>query len=100
MLTYPFRILTLIRQLYHQRFSALVVGSALTEVLDRCRAKRKQARMDDYMFKVHLDECRTVDEATSYVEIFNYTVSGVYHHLLANLKVQWLTSWFLERVEP
>lgn len=29
------------------------------------------------MFRLHLDECRTVHEATSYVEMFNYTVSMV-----------------------
>lgn len=31
--------------------------------------------MDEYMFKFFLDECRVVDERTSYVEIFNYSVS-------------------------
>lgn len=30
--------------------------------------------MDDYMFHSHVNECRVVHEATSYVEIFNYTV--------------------------
>lgn len=30
--------------------------------------------MDDYMFRQYVDECRVVDEATSYVEIFNYSV--------------------------
>ncbi|KAF4506699.1 hypothetical protein G6O67_006754 [Ophiocordyceps sinensis] len=29
--------------------------------------------MDDYMFRHYVDECRVVDEATSYVEIFNYS---------------------------
>ncbi|PTB81159.1 hypothetical protein M440DRAFT_63201 [Trichoderma longibrachiatum ATCC 18648] len=29
--------------------------------------------MDEYMFKFFLDECRVVDERTSYVEIFNYS---------------------------
>lgn len=26
------------------------------------------------MFRFYIDECRVVDEATSYVEIFNYSV--------------------------
>ncbi|KAK1240676.1 hypothetical protein MKX07_006109 [Trichoderma sp. CBMAI-0711] len=29
--------------------------------------------MDEYMFKFFLDECRVVEERTSYVEIFNYS---------------------------
>ncbi|KAM4060193.1 corA-like Mg2+ transporter protein [Hirsutella rhossiliensis] len=29
--------------------------------------------MDDYMFRHYVDECRVVEEATSYVEIFNYS---------------------------
>ncbi|OAQ70216.1 Magnesium transport protein CorA, transmembrane region [Pochonia chlamydosporia 170] len=29
--------------------------------------------MDDYMFRFYVDECRAVEEATSYVEIFNYS---------------------------
>ncbi|CAM1505370.1 Fc.00g110070.m01.CDS01 [Cosmosporella sp. VM-42] len=29
--------------------------------------------MDDYMFRYYVNECRTVQEATSYVEIFNYS---------------------------
>ncbi|KAL7928001.1 hypothetical protein ACQKWADRAFT_278458 [Trichoderma austrokoningii] len=29
--------------------------------------------MDDYMFKYFVDECRVVDEKTSYIEIFNYS---------------------------
>ncbi|KAH6610705.1 magnesium transport [Trichoderma cornu-damae] len=29
--------------------------------------------MDDYMFKYYVEECRVVDEKTSYVEIFNYS---------------------------
>lgn len=32
--------------------------------------------MDDYMFKFFVDECRVVEEKTSYVEIFNYSVSA------------------------
>lgn len=31
--------------------------------------------MDEYMFRFFVDECRVVDERTSYVEIFNYSVS-------------------------
>lgn len=31
--------------------------------------------MDDYMFRFYVDECRTVEEATSYLEILNYSVS-------------------------
>ncbi|EQL02534.1 hypothetical protein OCS_01751 [Ophiocordyceps sinensis CO18] len=34
--------------------------------------------MDDYMFRHYVDECRVVDEATSYVEIFNYSVSRLH----------------------
>lgn len=30
--------------------------------------------MDDYMFRHYVNECRTVDEVTSYLEIFNYSV--------------------------
>ncbi|KAF5130063.1 hypothetical protein E5D57_006398 [Metarhizium anisopliae] len=29
--------------------------------------------MDDYMFRFYVDECRTVEEATSYLEILNYS---------------------------
>ncbi|KAG6010142.1 hypothetical protein E4U43_008624, partial [Claviceps pusilla] len=29
--------------------------------------------MDDYMFRYYVDECRTVEEATTYLEIFNYS---------------------------
>ncbi|KAM0483200.1 hypothetical protein ACHAPX_002649 [Trichoderma viride] len=29
--------------------------------------------MDDYMFKFFVDECRVVEEKTSYIEIFNYS---------------------------
>ncbi|GFP52237.1 notoamide biosynthesis cluster protein M' [Trichoderma asperellum] len=29
--------------------------------------------MDDYMFKYFVDECRVVEEKTSYIEIFNYS---------------------------
>jgi hypothetical protein len=32
--------------------------------------------MDDYMFRFYVDECRAVEEATTYVEIFNYSVSS------------------------
>ena len=32
--------------------------------------------MDEYLFSLFLDKCRVVDEATSYVEILNYSVSG------------------------
>lgn len=31
--------------------------------------------MDDYMFRDYVTECKCVEEATSYLEIFNYTVS-------------------------
>lgn len=34
--------------------------------------------MDDYMFKYFVDECRVVEEKTSYIEIFNYSVSCVF----------------------
>ncbi|KAG6007085.1 hypothetical protein E4U21_006347 [Claviceps maximensis] len=29
--------------------------------------------MDDYMFRYYVDECRTVEETTTYMEIFNYS---------------------------
>jgi hypothetical protein len=31
--------------------------------------------MDDYMFQWYVKDCTCVQEATSYLEIFNYTVS-------------------------
>lgn len=34
--------------------------------------------MEDYLFRHYVDQCRVVKEETSYVEIFNYSVS---HHL-------------------
>lgn len=37
----------------------------------------KKDKMDDYMFKFFVDECRVVEEKTSYIEIFNYSVSCV-----------------------
>jgi hypothetical protein len=30
--------------------------------------------MDDYMFRFYVNDCRQVTEATSYVEILNYSV--------------------------
>lgn len=44
--------------------------------------------MDEYMFKFFVDECRVVEEKTSYVEIFNYTVSISEDHL-AVLEREW-----------
>ncbi|KND95085.1 hypothetical protein TOPH_00642 [Tolypocladium ophioglossoides CBS 100239] len=41
--------------------------------LDSALPALLQAKMDDYMFQFYIDECRVVDEATSYVEIFNYS---------------------------
>ncbi|KAK4223716.1 hypothetical protein QBC38DRAFT_512226 [Podospora fimiseda] len=35
--------------------------------------KAKDNKMDDYMFRQYVDECKFVEEATSYLEIFNYT---------------------------
>jgi hypothetical protein len=32
--------------------------------------------MDDYMFKTYVGRCRNVVEATTYLEIFTYSVSG------------------------
>lgn len=32
--------------------------------------------MDEYLFRHFVDNCREVEEATSYVEILNYSVSG------------------------
>lgn len=31
--------------------------------------------MDDYMFRSYVADCKIVQEATSYLEIFNYSVS-------------------------
>lgn len=31
--------------------------------------------MDDYMFRSYVTQCTCVQEATSYLEIFNYSVS-------------------------
>ncbi len=31
--------------------------------------------MDDYMFRSHVTNCKVVREATSYLEILNYSVS-------------------------
>ena len=31
--------------------------------------------MDDYMFRSHVTKCKVVREATSYLEILNYSVS-------------------------
>jgi hypothetical protein len=43
----------------------------------RLRPAVAEAKMDDYMFKLHVNECRTVEESTTYVEMFNYTVSVI-----------------------
>jgi hypothetical protein len=37
------------------------------------------AIMDDYMFRLHLDECREVSESTAYVEMLNYSVRRSAH---------------------
>lgn len=31
--------------------------------------------MDDYMFRSYVKDCKTVTEATSYLEVLNYDVS-------------------------
>jgi hypothetical protein len=33
--------------------------------------------MDEYMFRQFVDECRVVEEVTTYIEIFNYSVRHV-----------------------
>lgn len=33
--------------------------------------------MDDYMFNDNVSRCKTVVEDTQYLEIFNYSVSGL-----------------------
>jgi len=33
--------------------------------------------MDDYMFSIHVNGCKYVQELTTYLEIFNYSVSPV-----------------------
>lgn len=43
------------------------------------RGEREQDRevpaiMDDYMFQWHVKGCKNVTEATTYLEIFNYSV--------------------------
>jgi hypothetical protein len=35
---------------------------------------RRQATMDDYMFQSYVKDCKCVTEATSYLEILNYSV--------------------------
>jgi hypothetical protein len=35
--------------------------------------------MDDYMFNIHVNGCKYVHEATSYLEIFNYSVRYEIH---------------------
>lgn len=34
--------------------------------------------MDDYLFYTNVDRCKQVEEATSYLEIFKYSVSNVW----------------------
>ncbi len=36
---------------------------------------RLGSKMDDYMFRSHVKHCSNVVEKTSYLEIFNYSVS-------------------------
>lgn len=47
--------------------------------LEACRGSiwETTGKMDDYMFKYFVDECRVVEEKTSYIEIFNYSVSSI-----------------------
>lgn len=33
--------------------------------------------MDDYMFRQHIEDCQTVEEKTTYLEIFNYSVRPI-----------------------
>lgn len=35
----------------------------------------ESAEMDDYMFRSYVKDCKTVTEATSYLEVLNYSVS-------------------------
>jgi len=35
----------------------------------------REIKMDDYMFRSYVQECKCVTEATSYLEILNYSVS-------------------------
>lgn len=39
------------------------------------------------MFRFYVDECRTVEEATTYVEIFNYSVRVTCHCRTGQCKV-------------
>jgi hypothetical protein len=34
--------------------------------------------MDDYMFKANVDRCKHVVEATTYLEIFSYSVGCIH----------------------
>ena len=42
--------------------------------------------MDDYMFRSYVKDCKTVSEATSYLEILNYTVSRLSTAGLSSLR--------------
>lgn len=53
---------------------ARVFGAVRVLRQDRTQ-KNQNGKMDDYMFKFFVDECRVVEEKTSYIEIFNYSVS-------------------------
>lgn len=49
--------------------------------------------MDDYMFRSYVKDCKTVTEATSYLEILNYDVSWL------SLRLRLWTNWlFVLRV--
>jgi len=49
--------------------------------------------MDDYMFQAYVADCKCVTEQTSYLEIFNYSVSYSGSAFLA--LTEWLANMFL-----
>lgn len=59
--------------------------------------------MDDYMFRHFVEECRVVDEATSYMEILNYSVrqcAAYTSHMNLPLPNSLLPSSFTFRPHP
>lgn len=57
-------------------FSMLNVCGLGLQVLQISGSPTSDPKMDDYMFKSYVTECKCVQEATSYLEIFNYSVSA------------------------
>ena len=58
--------------------------------------------MDDYMFNIHVNGCKYVPEATSYLEIFNYSVGTSINHASADfilILIKWSQDPALNSVE-